>query len=199
MTPNFRTPEPPPGDNTLLFGSPRNGLTLADHTNISGTPGVNTLLQPPDFRTPELPPGDNTLLFRSPANGFTPDDNTGVHGSPGVNTLLRTPNITGRGITTTADYTPGLETPKVTGADETLVVSWGDLPATTPAQDAPTDVAPVETPKVTAADGTLVVSWDDLPEATPMAGFLFITQERKQVMDSRDDACRSWLGRIIYC
>ncbi|WAO84627.1 Hypothetical protein NCS54_00184700 [Fusarium falciforme] len=176
---HFRTPELPPGENTLLFGSPRNGLTLADHTDICGTPGVNTLLRTPnatalsivkdqtDFRTPELPPAENTLLFRSPANGFTPANNTGIRGSPGVNTLLRTPNITGLGITTTANYTPGLETPKVTGVDETLVVSWDDLPATTPTQDAPTDVTPVDTPKITGADETLVVSWDDLPATTP--------------------------------
>ncbi|KAH7234131.1 hypothetical protein MRS44_001931 [Fusarium solani] len=179
---HFHTPELPPAENTLLFRSPQCGFTPARNTDVSGTFAMDSLLKTPnvttfgavnnvsdtpDFRTPELPPAENTLLFCSPANGFTPADNTGIRGSPGVNTLLRTPNITGLGITTTANYTPGLETPKVTGVDETLVVSWDDLPATTPAQDAPADVIPVETPKVTGADETLVVSWDDLPATTP--------------------------------
>ncbi|KAJ4312914.1 hypothetical protein N0V84_009683 [Fusarium piperis] len=212
-TPQFQTPELPAGENTLLFGSPQNGFTFAEHTELRGTPGVNTLLQTPDvtglgivnrsnqtpqastksiFETPELPAGENTLLFGSPQNGFTLAEHTELHGTPGVNTLLQTPNITGRGIMSITNQTPGFETPKVTGADETLVVPWDDLPESTPAQNRATRRTPtvnnllatpdvarfnmmnrtnqtpgVETPKVTGPDETLVMSWDDLPAATP--------------------------------
>ncbi|KAI8691955.1 hypothetical protein NCS56_00189600 [Fusarium sp. Ph1] len=181
-TPSFRTPELPPAENTLLFRSPCNGLTPVPNSIIGGTPALDSLLKTPNitafsvvnntstttrFRTPELPEAENTLIFRSPANSFTSINNTGIRGSPGVNTILRTPDVTGLGITNNTNYTPSLDTPKVTGADETLVVSWDDLPAPTPTQAVPADLSPIETPKVTGADETLVVSWDDLPEATP--------------------------------
>ncbi|KAL2675677.1 hypothetical protein Neosp_011867 [[Neocosmospora] mangrovei] len=82
-TPNFRTPELPPGENTLLFRSPENGLPPVEYTNIGGTPGVNTLLRTPDCdQRPELPAGDNTLLFRSPENGLTSIENTNIGGTP---------------------------------------------------------------------------------------------------------------------
>lgn len=177
---HFHTPELPPGENTLMFRSPRIGLTPAECTNIGGTPGVNTLLQTPSitgfsalngragFQTPELPAGENTLMFGSPQYGFTPDGHTTIHGTPGIDTLLKTPNTTGLGIMNGGNHTPALETPKVGSADETLVVSWNDLPASTPAQKNRSDDTPgVETPKVTGADETLVMSWDDLPATTP--------------------------------
>ncbi|UPK98745.1 hypothetical protein LCI18_009680 [Fusarium solani-melongenae] len=177
---HFHTPELPPGENTLLFGSPQMGFTPAEYTNIGGTPGVNTLLQTPSitgfsalndragFPTPELPPGENTLLFGSPQNGLTPNGHTTIRETPGVNTILKTPDATGLGIMNGANNTPALGTPKVKSADETLVVSWNDLPASTPAQKERSDVTSgVETPKVTGADETLVMSWDDLPATTP--------------------------------
>lgn len=181
-TPSFHTPELPAGDNTLIFRSPQCGFTPARNTDASATFAMDSLLRTPNvstfgpahnvsdtpgFRTPELPPAENTLIFRSPANGFTPTANTTMRSPPGVNTIIRTPTITGLGITNNVNYTPSLETPKVTGVDETLVVAWDDLPAATPARPVPAELSPVETPKVTAADETLVVSWDDLPEATP--------------------------------
>ncbi|EEU48979.1 uncharacterized protein NECHADRAFT_75689 [Fusarium vanettenii 77-13-4] len=233
-TPSFHTPELPPGDNTLLFRSPQNGFTPTEHTNIGGTPGVNTLLRTPDvtgfsvikdqneFQTPELPAGDNTLLFRSPQNGLTPVDNTNIGGTPGVNTLLQTPNVTefsalnegtkfqtpelpagentllfgahdelslanhtavlgtpgvntllktpdvtGLGISNNINSTPAIDTPKVTGADDTLVMSWDDLAATTPAPKAKATSSEA-TPVQMNADRTLAVSWDDLAETTPV-------------------------------
>lgn len=212
-TPMFKTPELPPGENTLLFGSPQNESTPTAHTDLRTTPGVDTLLKTPDvtglgimngtnqtprvsapanFETPELPPGENTLLFGPPQNEFTLAEHTELHGTPGVNTLLKTPDVTRRGTVNSTNQTPGFETPKVTGVDETLVMSWDDLPEATPAQNAAIRRTPaannllatpdvarlsmmnrinqtpdVETPKVTGADETLVMSWDDLPTATP--------------------------------
>ncbi|RSL56969.1 hypothetical protein CEP54_008544 [Fusarium duplospermum] len=180
---SFHTPELPPGDNTLLFGSPRNGLTPSQITDINGTFAMDSLLRTPNvttlsaannisntpgFQTPELPAGENTLIFRSPANGFTPVNNTSMQGLPGVDTLIGTPNATGLGITNNVTDTSSLETPKVTVADETLVVSWDDLPATTPARTVHADMSPAETPEVTGADETLAMSWDDLPASTPV-------------------------------
>ncbi|RSL56940.1 hypothetical protein CEP54_008545 [Fusarium duplospermum] len=136
------------GENTLLFGSPQNTLALGEQTTINGTPGVNTLLNTPDltgfgaakdhsvFQTPELPAGENTLLFGPPRNGFTPIEDTTLREAPGVDTLLMTPNAIGLGITQHTNRTPNFDTPKTTGADDILVVSWDDLPATTPAPKA---------------------------------------------------------------
>ncbi|RSL40371.1 hypothetical protein CEP53_013406 [Fusarium sp. AF-6] len=176
---SFHTPELPPGDNTLLFGSPRNGFSLAEQTTVHGTPGVNTLLHTPSiaglsavkdrsiFQTPKLPAGENTLLFGPPCDGFTPVEQTTPRDAPGVSTLLMTPNATGLGITQNINRTPNFDTPKITGADETLVVSWDDLPATTPAPKAIATSPGQGTPLQMNADRTLAVSWDDLPDETP--------------------------------
>ncbi|KAI8719823.1 hypothetical protein NCS52_00764500 [Fusarium sp. LHS14.1] len=178
---HFRTPELPPGENTLLFRSPKNGLPPVEYTNISGTPGVNTLLRTPDmtgfsainnvtstpdFRTPELPAGENTLLFGA-HDDLSLANHTAVLGTPGVNTLLKTPDVTGLGIINNMHHTPAIDTPKVTGADDTLVMSWDDLPATTPAPKAKTTSSEA-TPVQANADRTLAVSWDDLAETTPV-------------------------------
>ncbi|RMJ14889.1 hypothetical protein CDV36_005414 [Fusarium kuroshium] len=179
---SFHTPELPPGDNTLLFRSPQNGLTPSQNSVMSRTPGVETLLRTPNqtalngikntstmtgFYTPELPDAGNTLMFGSPANGFTPAEDAVIQGFPGVDTLIGTPNATGLGITQNTNRTPKFDTPGITGADETLVVSWDDLPATTPAPKATATSPGQATPLQMNADRTLAVSWDDLPDETP--------------------------------
>lgn len=94
----------------------------------------------------------------------------------GENTLIQTPNVTGLGISNNINHTPGVETPKVTGADDALVMSWDDLAAITPAQK-----AKAASPSEAWIDGAIT--------EPPMPGFSFMTQEWKQVMGSVDDAC----------
>ncbi|KAM0425657.1 hypothetical protein ACHAPT_009189 [Fusarium lateritium] len=161
----------------IAFNTPR---LPTPHEPALPPASVNT----PMFRTPELPAYDNTLLFGSPLNGLSPSRNTDIGGTPAMNSLLKTPDVTGLGIISGTKQTPGFETPdlsaqatpKVTGADETLVMSWDDLPATTPSQKTKlttpmqattSQQTKLTTPMQTTANDTLVMAWDELPVATP--------------------------------
>ncbi|KAM0352320.1 hypothetical protein ACHAPU_001984 [Fusarium lateritium] len=145
------TPELPPFNNTITFGSPTGGLTPAFEYSTPNPRSIESLLRTPDvpgfsiasqgladeFKTPELPPSDNTIMFAS----AKPMPTKRVTRRQSAMTPLKQAltNATGTHRPATPQEptafnhnTPRFATPN-DAADQTLAMSWPD------AQDSPKD------------------------------------------------------------
>ncbi|KAF4991290.1 hypothetical protein FGRMN_7950, partial [Fusarium graminum] len=179
----FRTPELPASNSTIMFGSPAGGLSPAFEYSTPNPRSIESLLRTPDasgfsitnqalndeFKTPELPPSDNTLMFASAKPMSTKRTTRRQSAMTPLKQALS--NVAGaqRPVTpqvlTTFDHnTPKFATPIDDAADRTLAMSWPDV------QDSPND-EPLE--QAIAAPDTQPTTTDPAPtqeaQAAPTA------------------------------
>ncbi|KAF5669523.1 hypothetical protein FHETE_4909 [Fusarium heterosporum] len=179
----FRTPELPASNSTIMFGSPAGGLSPAFEYSTPNPRSIESLLRTPDasgfgnanqglndeFKTPELPPSDNTLMFASAkpmSTKRTPRRQSAM--TPLKQALSNTVGtqrpITPQVPTTFNHNTPKFATPIDDAADRTLPMSWSDV------QDSPND-EPLE--QAIEAPGTQPTTTDPAPaqeaQAAPTA------------------------------